>query len=129
MAASKLISVTRARLGLGPVGRTGKSVNAARASVNATVRSADGGECAGLGVIGSASQNCRVRGVTQKKNGLKDHRRKEVLEALRPFWEPADTPDAQVPVRACFRCISNHSNFLDYQGALAAGLPMGSGEG
>ena len=32
------------------------------------------------------------------------------------------------PVRACFRYISNHSNFLDYKGALAAGLPIGSGE-
>jgi hypothetical protein len=45
-----------------------------------------------------------------------------------PVLEPADTPDAQAPVRACFRYISNHSNFLDYQSALAAGLPMGSGE-
>jgi len=32
------------------------------------------------------------------------------------------------PVRACFRYISNHSNFLDYKGAMAAGLPIGSGE-
>jgi hypothetical protein len=31
-------------------------------------------------------------------------------------------------VRACFRYISNRSNFLDYLGALHAGLPIGSGE-
>ena len=37
-------------------------------------------------------------------------------------------PRPRSPVRVCFRCISNHSNFLDYKGALAAGLPIGSGE-
>src|SRR2546429_6019194 len=31
-------------------------------------------------------------------------------------------------VRACFRYISNRTQFLDYKGALAAGLPIGSGE-
>jgi hypothetical protein len=80
---------------------------------------------AGEGIAG----NNKPQWMEKKKNGLKDNRGKEVLEALRPFLEPADTPDAQAPVRACFRYISNHSNFLDYQGALAAGLPMGSGEG
>ena len=64
----------------------------------------------------------------EKKNWLKDNRWKDVLEALRPFLEPAQLPDSEAPVRACFRYISNHSNFLDYQGALAAGLPIGSGE-
>jgi hypothetical protein len=42
--------------------------------------------------------------------------------------EQAHIPDPEAPVRACFRYISNHSNFLDYKGALAAGLPIGSGE-
>ena len=37
-------------------------------------------------------------------------------------------PRPRSPVRVCFRYISNHSNFLDYKGALAAGLPIGSGE-
>jgi hypothetical protein len=64
----------------------------------------------------------------EKKDWLKDNRWKEVLEALRPFVEPAHLPDPEAPVRACFRYISNHSNFLDYKGALAAGLPIGSGE-
>ncbi len=63
-----------------------------------------------------------------KKKWLKDNRWKEVLEALRPDLEPANIPEAEAPVRACFRYISNHSNFLDYKGALAAGLPIGSGE-
>ena len=50
------------------------------------------------------------------------------LEALRPFVEPVSLPDPEAPVRACFRYISNHSNCLDYKGALAANLPIGSGE-
>src|SRR5205807_4710542 len=64
----------------------------------------------------------------EKKDWLKDNRWKEVLEALRPFVEPAHLPDPEAPVRACFRYISNHSHFLDYKGALAVGLPIGSGE-
>ncbi len=64
----------------------------------------------------------------EKKDWLKDNRWKDVLEALRPFIEPDDIPDPDTPVRACFRYISNRSNFLDYKGALAAGLPIGSGE-
>jgi hypothetical protein len=64
----------------------------------------------------------------EKVDWLKDNRWKEVLEALRPSLEPANIPDPEAPVRACFRYLSNHSDFLDYQGALAAGLPIGSGE-
>ena len=64
----------------------------------------------------------------EKKDWLKDNRWKDVLEALRPCLEQANAPDPEAPVRACFRYISNRSNFLDYKGALAAGLPIGSGE-
>ena len=64
----------------------------------------------------------------EKKDWLKDNGWKEVLEALRPFVEPVSLPDPEAPVRACFRYISNHSNCLDYKGALAANLPIGSGE-
>ena len=63
-----------------------------------------------------------------KKDWLKENRWKDVLEALRPFLEDADCSDPEAPVRVCFRYISNHSDFLDYKGALAAGLPIGTGE-
>jgi hypothetical protein len=66
--------------------------------------------------------------VEEKKEWLKDNRWRDVLEALRPSVEPANKPDAEAPVRACFRYLFNHSQFLDYKGALAAGLPIGSGE-
>lgn len=72
--------------------------------------------------------NDKPQWIAEKKNWLKDNRWQEVLEALRPFLEAAHLPDAEAPVRACFRYISNHSKFLDYKGALAAGLPIGSGE-
>jgi hypothetical protein len=64
----------------------------------------------------------------EKKDWLKDNRWKNVLAALRPCLEPAHLRDPEAPVRACFRYLSNHSNFLDYKGTLAAGLPIGSGE-
>ena len=63
----------------------------------------------------------------EKKNWLKENRWPKVLESLRPFLEESSV-DAQAPVRACFRYISNRSSFLDYKSALAAGLPIGSGE-
>jgi hypothetical protein len=50
----------------------------------------------------------------EKKDWLKDNRWKDVLEALRPGLEPTHIPDPEAPVRACFRYISNRSNFLDY---------------
>lgn len=64
----------------------------------------------------------------EKKNWLKDNRWPDVLETLRSFLEPESVPDEQAPVRACHRYISNRTDCLDYKGALAAGLPIGSGE-
>jgi hypothetical protein len=79
---------------------------------------------AGDGIAG----NDKPAWMEEKKDWLKDNRWKDVLEALRPGLEPTHIPDPEAPVRACFRYISNRSNFLDYKGALAAGLPIGSGE-
>jgi len=64
----------------------------------------------------------------EKKIWLKDNRWPDVLETLRPCLESETVPDEKAPVRACYRYISNRPNFLDYKGALAAGLPIGSGE-
>jgi hypothetical protein len=79
---------------------------------------------AGEGIAG----NEKEAWIEEKKIWLKDNRWPEVLDSLRPFLEEPSVGDAEAPVRACFRYISNHSNFLDYKGALAAGLPIGSGE-
>ncbi|MDQ3258854.1 MAG: ISKra4 family transposase [Acidobacteriota bacterium] len=52
----------------------------------------------------------------------------EVLAALAPHGEAAGVPEAQAPVRGCERYLRNHLSQLDYAGAIAAGLPIGSGE-
>jgi hypothetical protein len=64
----------------------------------------------------------------EKKTWLQQNRWKEVLENLQPHLEPAGPSDSETPVRTCFRYISNRAAFLDYKSALAAGLPIGSGE-
>jgi len=64
----------------------------------------------------------------EKKTWLRENRWPEVLDTLRPFVEPDSVADKDAPVRACSRYISNRTDCLDYQGALAAGLPIGSGE-
>lgn len=64
---------------------------------------------------------------TQKKH-LKSNQSPRVLTALRQALEPATVADADAPVRACHRYLSNRLDHLDYQGALAKGWPIGSGE-
>jgi hypothetical protein len=64
----------------------------------------------------------------EKNHGLKDNRWPEVLESLQPHLENETVADKDAPVRACYRYIANRPNFLDYKSALAAGLPIGSGE-
>jgi hypothetical protein len=62
----------------------------------------------------------------EQQQHLKDNRLEAVLAALSPHLEPDETSDA--PVRTCYRYLSNRAHQLDYQGALAQGLPIGSGE-
>src|SRR3989442_7493480 len=45
-----------------------------------------------------------------------------------PFLEDARLPDQDAPVRAFHRYVENRSDCLDYKAALAADLPIGSGE-
>ena len=62
-----------------------------------------------------------------QKIAMQENRWPEVLDTLRPSLEPEAVPDADAPVRACYRYLSNRPASLNYQGALAAGLPIGSG--
>ncbi len=66
--------------------------------------------------------------LTEKKAWLKANRWADVLDTLRPSVEPNDVADEAAPVRACVRYLSNRTGQLDYQQALAAELPIGSGE-
>ena len=50
-----------------------------------------------------------------------------MLEALEPHLEPDGTAEEQAPVRNAYRYLNNRLDCLDYPGALALGLPIGSG--
>jgi hypothetical protein len=63
-----------------------------------------------------------------QKKRLKTNCSALVLAALSEAQEPPAVPDANAPVRTCHRYPSNRLDRLDYQGALAKGLPIGSGE-
>lgn len=66
--------------------------------------------------------------LAEQKVLLKDSRSKEVLLSLKPHLEPQSTPEADAPVRACYRYMSNRPNQLDYKSAIEKQLPIGSGE-
>jgi len=51
-----------------------------------------------------------------------------VLATLAPHVEAVELADALAPVRCCHRYLSKRHGQLNYQAALAAGLPIGSGE-
>lgn len=64
----------------------------------------------------------------QQKQRLKQAGITAVLQALETCCEPPDIPDADSPVRAAHRYLSNRTDQLDYQQALKDNLPIGSGE-
>ncbi len=64
----------------------------------------------------------------QQQQLLKRNGWRQVLAALRPNLEPLTVALEHAPVRAAYRYIQNRPNQLDYQGAIASDLPIGSGE-
>jgi len=64
----------------------------------------------------------------QQPARLKANQVELVLAQLASFAEPASVVDSAAPVRVCLRYLKHHLEHLDYQTALAAGLPIGSGE-
>ena len=74
---------------------------------------------------GAASQDAWI---DEQKVRLKTGRSKELLQGLLPHLEDARVADADAPVRQCHRYLSNRQEQLDYQGAAARELPIGSGE-
>lgn len=81
--------------------------------------------------LGAASVTCRPqraeswRRVQQKR--LRRGAVQKVIEALKPHLESDSTVDEEAPVRNGHRYLSNRLDCLDYPGALALGLPIGSG--
>lgn len=64
----------------------------------------------------------------QQKSRLKQNHFRAVLKALKPFREPDGVSDTLAPVTDAYRYLCNRPHHLDYQGAIAAELPIGSGE-
>jgi len=66
--------------------------------------------------------------MTRQKARLKTGQLPAVMIALAPFQEPESVPADQAPVRKCYRYLANRPGQFNYQAALKAGLPIGSGE-
>lgn len=66
--------------------------------------------------------------LAQQKQRLKRNQVNAVLKALQPHQEPKSVSDKLAPVRSAYRYIHNRLDQLDYQGAIDAELPIGSGE-
>ena len=66
--------------------------------------------------------------MNEQKERLKTNCTEEVLQTLQAHLEPANVADADAPVRACHRYLGNRAHQLNYRGALAEELPIGSGE-
>ncbi|HYA79606.1 MAG TPA: ISKra4 family transposase, partial [Methylocystis sp.] len=66
--------------------------------------------------------------IEAQKEALKAGRLDATLQALAGHCEAPEIDDEQAPVRRCRRYLSSRRAQLDYRGALANGLPIGSGE-
>jgi hypothetical protein len=66
--------------------------------------------------------------LAQQQTCLKQSDVVEVLAALAPYLEAPEVTDKAAPVRCCSRYLTNRPGQFDYQRALAADLPIGSGE-
>ena len=65
--------------------------------------------------------------VHTQKQALVENRSSEVLAELKQRLEPVACPEENAPVRKAFRYLENRSHQLDYAGAKAHHLPVGSG--
>jgi len=81
--------------------------------------------------LGAAAPTCRGQKPDQWRRTQQQRLRRgaaqKVIEALAEHLEPSDTPDEAAPVRNGHRYLTNRADCLDYPGALALGLPIGSG--
>jgi hypothetical protein len=84
------------------------------------------------GYLAAAAPRCAADNsatwLAQQKELMLTGKAAEVLDNLTPHCEPDEIPDKEAPVRGCHRYLSNRCGQFDYQRALAANLPIGSGE-
>jgi hypothetical protein len=81
--------------------------------------------------LGAAAPTCRALQPEAWRRTQQQRLRRgavpQVLEALEPHLEPDGTAEEQAPVRNAYRYLNNRLDCLDYPGALALDLPIGSG--
>jgi HAMP domain-containing protein len=68
------------------------------------------------------------RWLERQQKRVKDHGVEGVIEELVPYLERAEIKEEEAAVRKCHRYLSRHRGQMKYKEALAAGLPIGSGE-
>jgi hypothetical protein len=82
--------------------------------------------------LAAAAEACApdhpITWLEQQKMRLRQNHSEAVLDELAPFLERDKLKQAEAPVQACYRYIDNRPGQFDYAGALAADLPIGSGE-
>ena len=81
--------------------------------------------------LAAAAPVCRPHQPDQWRHTQQDRLKRgaasRVIAALAEHLEPAGTRDEDAPVRQGHRYLGNRLDALDYPGALALGLPIGSG--
>lgn len=81
--------------------------------------------------VAAAAPSCCSQADTWRREMqalLKSGQISQVLKTLERNVEPEDTPEKEAPVRNCLRYMTNRPGQFEYAAALAAGLPIGSGE-
>jgi hypothetical protein len=83
--------------------------------------------------LGAAARTCAPPGGQQawlerQKARLYNNGYQEVIDDLKASLEPAHISGEDAPVRGCWRYLTNRKAHLDYKGARAKDLPIGSGE-
>ena len=82
--------------------------------------------------LAAAAQGCggpdKQAWLQQHQQLMKENRSDQVLDDLAPYLERGTASGSATPVLACYRYIDNRPGQFDYQRALAASLPIGSGE-
>lgn len=75
-----------------------------------------------------SDEQALVEWLAEQKDRLRTGRADDVIALLGAGLEAPEVADGDAPVRRCHRYLANRRHQLDYQGAIAAALPIGSGE-
>lgn len=79
-------------------------------------------------VAAASNGEAKQAWIEAQKEALKAGHLDAALQALAGHCEAPEADDTKAPVRCCHRYLSERRTQLDYRGALANGLPIGSGE-